>query len=147
MPYLLKQRAENHLQLHCTHHTFHTCVMAEMYITFESLYVESLKMLRMMLRHISILLHPTSDCLNSCFIKTCFQDSKMAKKPLCSGLSDCSNQDFSQALAFIPNRAWTASAAAGFLKTGQYPDFFRPPPKEMMFPDSRKQLQRTRPHS
>ena len=95
-----------------------------------------------MLRYIysSILLDLVPDYLNSCFIKTCFQDSKMAKKPLCSGLSDCSNQDFSQALAFIPNRAWTASAAAGFLKTGQYPDFFRAPPKEMMFPDSRKQL-------
>lgn len=41
--HLLKQRPEYPLQLNCTHCTFHTCVNAEMYITYESLYVCRIK--------------------------------------------------------------------------------------------------------
>lgn len=34
--YLLKHREENHLQITCAHHTFRTCVNADMYVTTKS---------------------------------------------------------------------------------------------------------------
>lgn len=133
MPYLLK---EQRIIFSWTVHTTHS-IQGRSVITFESLYVHREKQPdttevktalakfifenAKMLRHNSILLHPTSDCLNSHFIKL----TKWLKSPFV-----LASQTVSVRTSVRPCFHTTknlANAATGFLKTGQYPNFLRAP--------------------
>jgi len=73
------------------------------------------------LRHNSILLHPTSDCLNSHFIKL----TKWLKSPFVLASRTVSVRTSVRPCFHTTKNL--ANAATGFLKTGQYPNFLRAP--------------------
>lgn len=73
------------------------------------------------LRHKSILLHPTADCLNSHFIKL----TKWLKSPFVLASRTVSVRTSVRPCFHTTKNL--ANAATGFLKTGQYPNFLRAP--------------------